>query len=210
MQALEQVFENGDRVFYKRKEKECWLGPGQVVFQDGKVVFVRHGAVIVRISPNRLQKVTSYLAGDGDRKSEHSLEDRDDEKQDEKEEPEPHTVSEELPAGSPDKEDTQNVQQNRKMPKAYDNIQYKLQNTEEWIKATVHKEELEKQLVKINAGITYRKMDELGFYIPSTVFQSFRDDGRMNMKGSVLCLFVLRLNVPVNNFSVMSGRRKAL
>ena len=28
-------------------------------------------------------------------------------------------------------------------------------------------------------------MDELRFYVPSTVFQSFRDDGRMNMKGSV-------------------------
>ena len=28
-------------------------------------------------------------------------------------------------------------------------------------------------------------MDELGFYVPSSVFQSFRDDGRMNMKGSV-------------------------
>ena len=28
-------------------------------------------------------------------------------------------------------------------------------------------------------------MDELGFYVPSTVCQSFRDDGRVNMKGSV-------------------------
>ena len=28
-------------------------------------------------------------------------------------------------------------------------------------------------------------MDELGFYIPLTVFQSFRDDERVNMKGSV-------------------------
>ena len=28
-------------------------------------------------------------------------------------------------------------------------------------------------------------MDELGFYVPSTVFQSFRDNGRVNMKGSV-------------------------
>ena len=27
--------------------------------------------------------------------------------------------------------------------------------------------------------------DELRFYVPSTVFQSFRDDGRVNMKGSV-------------------------
>ena len=107
------------------------------MFQDGKVVFVRLGAVFVRVSLNRLQKVTSYLADDGDRKSEHSLEDRDDEKQDEKEEPEPRTVSEELPAASTDKEDTQNIQQNRKTSKANDNIQYKLQNTEEWIKATV-------------------------------------------------------------------------
>ena len=29
-------------------------------------------------------------------------------------------------------------------------------------------------------------MDELGFYVPSTVFQSFRDDGRVNMKGSAM------------------------
>ena len=28
-------------------------------------------------------------------------------------------------------------------------------------------------------------IDELGFYVPSTVFQSFRDDGRVNVKGSV-------------------------
>ena len=28
-------------------------------------------------------------------------------------------------------------------------------------------------------------MDELGFYVPLTVFQSFRDDGRVSMKGSV-------------------------
>ena len=28
-------------------------------------------------------------------------------------------------------------------------------------------------------------MDELGFNVISTVFQSFRDDGRVNMKGSV-------------------------
>ena len=32
---------------------------------------------------------------------------------------------------------------------------------------------------------TYGWMDELGFYVPSTVFQSFRDDGRVNVKGSV-------------------------
>ena len=31
----------------------------------------------------------------------------------------------------------------------------------------------------------YKWMDELRFYVPSTVFQSFRDDERVNMKGSV-------------------------
>ena len=29
------------------------------------------------------------------------------------------------------------------------------------------------------------RMKELGFYVPSTVFQSFRQDGRVNMKDSV-------------------------
>ena len=62
VRASEQVFEHGDRVFYKREGKERWLGPGKVVFQDGKVVFVRHGGVFVRVSPNRLQKVNSSLA----------------------------------------------------------------------------------------------------------------------------------------------------
>ena len=40
VRASEQVFENGDRVFYKREGKERWLGPGTVLFQDGKLVFV--------------------------------------------------------------------------------------------------------------------------------------------------------------------------
>ena len=69
VRASEQVFENGDRVFYKREEKERWLGPGKVVFQDGKVVFVRHGGVFVRVSPNRLQKVNSYLTDEDERKT---------------------------------------------------------------------------------------------------------------------------------------------
>ena len=30
------------------------MGPGKVVFQDGKVIFVRHGAVLVRVSANRI------------------------------------------------------------------------------------------------------------------------------------------------------------
>ena len=46
------VYENGDIVWYRRKEK--WLGPGKVVFQYGKVIFVRHGSSLIRVSANRI------------------------------------------------------------------------------------------------------------------------------------------------------------
>eukprot|EP00112_Aurelia_sp_Birch-Aquarium-sp1_P015971 Seg358.3 transcript_id=Seg358.3/GoldUCD/mRNA.D3Y31 product="hypothetical protein" protein_id=Seg358.3/GoldUCD/D3Y31 len=39
----EEVFLPGDGVFYKQDGSNKWLGPGKVIFQDGKVVFVRHG-----------------------------------------------------------------------------------------------------------------------------------------------------------------------
>lgn len=57
VRAAEQIFENGEAVFYKREGKERWLGPARVVFQDGKVVFIRHGGIFVRVSPNRLTKI---------------------------------------------------------------------------------------------------------------------------------------------------------
>lgn len=56
VRAAEEIFRHGDRVFYKREESSKWLGPGKVVFQDGKIVFVRHGGSFVRVSPNRLVK----------------------------------------------------------------------------------------------------------------------------------------------------------
>ena len=50
-------------------------------------------------------------------------------------------------------------------------------------------------------------MDELGFYVPSTLFQSFQDDGRVKMKDSVQCnqldvtdLFVNKYCVACNKF----------
>ena len=65
VRASEEVFEKGDTVYYKREGKERWLGPATVVFQDGKVVFVRQGGVFVRVSPNRLNKVhnTTHIQG---------------------------------------------------------------------------------------------------------------------------------------------------
>ena len=61
VRASEQNYVNGDRVYYKREGNDRWLGPGKVVFQDGKVVFVRHGGVFVRVSPNRLIKFNEEL-----------------------------------------------------------------------------------------------------------------------------------------------------
>ena len=37
------------------------------VFQDGKVVFVRHGGLFVCVYPNRLQKVNNNLTAEGEK-----------------------------------------------------------------------------------------------------------------------------------------------
>ena len=52
----EEIFYPGEIVFYKREGSNKWLGPGKVIFQDGRVVFVRHGGIYVRVSTNRLVK----------------------------------------------------------------------------------------------------------------------------------------------------------
>ena len=54
VRASEQHFENGNRVYYKREGSDRWLGPAKVIFQDGKVIFIRHGGSFVRVSPNRV------------------------------------------------------------------------------------------------------------------------------------------------------------
>ena len=60
IRASEQVYNPGDHVFYKREAQDRWLGPAKVIFQDGKVIFVRHGSVFVRVSPNRLCRANSF------------------------------------------------------------------------------------------------------------------------------------------------------
>ncbi|KAG1673036.1 DNA polymerase epsilon subunit 2 [Nymphon striatum] len=50
-------FEQGELVYYKRDDSHRWKGPGKVIGQDGKVVFVRHGSVYIRVHPCRLVKV---------------------------------------------------------------------------------------------------------------------------------------------------------
>ena len=55
------VYQNGDIVYYKRDNEEEWRGPAKVVFQDGKVIFIRHGGYAVRVSANRITKAGTEL-----------------------------------------------------------------------------------------------------------------------------------------------------
>ena len=50
------IFTNGDRVWYKRERDGKWRGPAKVIFQDGKIIWVRHGSSAVRVSVNRIVK----------------------------------------------------------------------------------------------------------------------------------------------------------
>ena len=51
------MFEPGDTVYYERDDCHRWRGPEKIIGQDGKLVFVRHGNICVRVSPCRLLKV---------------------------------------------------------------------------------------------------------------------------------------------------------
>ena len=64
IRASEQTFHHGDKVFYKRDGHEKWLGPAKVLMQDGKIVFVRHGSAIVRVSLNRIM-LDTWTDGQG-------------------------------------------------------------------------------------------------------------------------------------------------
>lgn len=56
IRAVEENFNPKERVFYKRDHTSKWLGPARVILQDGRIVFLRHGGNIVRVSTSRLVK----------------------------------------------------------------------------------------------------------------------------------------------------------
>ena len=78
----------GDVVYYVREGQQKWLGPARVMFQDGKVIFLRHGGCVVRVSANRLIKAGSELAKEviDDEKavSENSVQKKNDDRGDQK------------------------------------------------------------------------------------------------------------------------------
>ena len=77
IRASQVHFEHGDRVYYKRENHTKWLGPGKVVFQDGKVVFIRHGGVFVRVSPNRIIRANEQFSNNNDKHDERNNETKD-------------------------------------------------------------------------------------------------------------------------------------
>ena len=139
VRASEQIFEHGDHVFYKRDGKDRWLGPGKVMFQDGKVVFVRHGGVFVRVSPNRLCKVgdvqmkeqTENTSSDKEREVDHNTEVMTEERNKGNKD----CFTECLPTKPENKPLA--MPENKLSVKVKDKIQYKLQNTDDWTTATV-------------------------------------------------------------------------
>ena len=94
------------------------------------------------------------MADEEEKEGENSIKDKTDENKGHEESTEPHTISVDIPAPEPERIDRQNIEQNRKTPepermdrqniqqnrttlKPNDSIQYKTQNTDEWIEATV-------------------------------------------------------------------------
>ena len=55
--SLGGQFQTGDKVYYKRDNDHKWKSPGRVIGQDGKISFIRHRNVYVRVPTYRLVHV---------------------------------------------------------------------------------------------------------------------------------------------------------
>ena len=55
------IYENGDRVFYKFGTDTRWHGPGTVIGTDNKVIFIRHRGNVISTSQSRIIKVEGKL-----------------------------------------------------------------------------------------------------------------------------------------------------
>ena len=95
----DQIFISGDAVYYKRDREQKWRGPGKVIGQDGKVIFVYHGKVYVRVAPCKLIKAGREFSKD-DKQNDMVLPDTagDNAGMDKKTAEENHIDSEENPA----------------------------------------------------------------------------------------------------------------
>ena len=61
IRTSDTVYQYGDTVYYKRENEDRWKGPASVMFQDGKIIYVRHGGYGVKVSASRLIKAKKEL-----------------------------------------------------------------------------------------------------------------------------------------------------
>ena len=52
----DEIYENGDKIYFKRKSFKGWKGPGIVIGKDGQTVVVKYGGQIFRVHPSQLMK----------------------------------------------------------------------------------------------------------------------------------------------------------
>ena len=62
IRTIDRIYKPGDYVFYKRENDPDYKGPAKVIFQDSKIVWLRHGSYCCKVSVNRLQPVSDELA----------------------------------------------------------------------------------------------------------------------------------------------------
>ena len=61
IRTSDTVYQHGDTVYYKREHEDKWKGPASVMFQDGKIIYVRHGGYGIKVSANRIIKAKKEL-----------------------------------------------------------------------------------------------------------------------------------------------------
>ncbi|CAC5360728.1 unnamed protein product [Mytilus coruscus] len=138
---LRQMKESAE-LCVQKQGKERWLGPGKVVFQDGKV-FVRHGGVFVRVSPNRLCKINNNL---GENTEQDNIALKNSDTFIGKKLTEPNiaqkksldVIAETITSTQEDlSHEATTVSHNLNLIKKDDNIPYKLPGSDKWISASV-------------------------------------------------------------------------
>ena len=161
IRASGECYQQGDHVYYKRNDENKWKGPGTVIGQDGKIVFVRHGSIYVRVPPCRLIRCGTEFSVEGnkgtsnkeqnesDRLSKTSLvaneSDSESENETEKEH-EPLNLEEEPEIDPvpilPEVQIQQNAEivrpkEKQNIPSIGENIKYRAKDSDTWVKAKV-------------------------------------------------------------------------
>ena len=62
IRTADYEYKHGQWVYYKRLKDNTWLGPAKVVFQDGKLIMIRHGSSWCRVHANRIIPMKKELA----------------------------------------------------------------------------------------------------------------------------------------------------